>query len=880
MADTIIPRSSLLAVAGVILAALLLLTALPGPVSVLEDQVTAVKYAVRGERVADTNIVIVYLDEATIKITGWPVRRNFHALMLKALSELRVRAVGMEMLFEDQKPEYPEYDDLLAGMIAGSSNTVLTCYVDSLHAGMGGVLTDTLPKTFRFPSVARPPQYGAGLHLPLPSFLGAAAGVGHVNFTARGTVPVFLAYGEGVIPSFGTELVRVYAGIDRAGVAYDGETVRMQTRNVVIQMPTSDRGEVRLLYPGPLSSFAAHPFLEVLRAYDLARTDMTADVLVRQFRDKIILVGIVAEGRGVVYDTPVDPRLPSIGLHATFVDNALYSGFLLPVSPWIVACLALFLGAGCSVSILFLRPPIDIIGVVVCIGLTLVVSFGLFVMSGILLPLLEPVFVALAAVAAGVLIRHRLVRRQVDVLTGERNGVRAELRDKEARLTSLERELLDFQSARSGDRTEQLLEEIRRYKAEIRTLSSRAEDMEVYAGEGEKPEPEVFEGIVYGKGGRIKPLVGFITKIAGSEAPVLILGESGTGKELVARAIHRRSKRPGGPFIAVNCGALTESLLESELFGHERGAFTGAVKERLGRFEMADGGTIFLDEIGEVSEGFQLKLLRVIQEGELERVGGTKTIKLNVRIVAATNRDLREQVKAKRFREDLYYRLNVLTVALPPLRERQEDIGLLTGHFLEREGGALRVSRNVMDALQSYGWPGNVRELESVIRRGALLAKAEQRSMISINDLTDEVAETVRGKTPVQEQILDLMREFGFSRSAVSETAVALGGLNRGTAAEYLRGECLKAFAEQQFDLEKAVLHISLSSNAAVNERVRKRLVEYLSNIVDAIDPDRPWEDARVALKPKTRNLPRRYHHILEQVAEACYRGIWKLPIA
>ena len=867
-------------VAGVILATLLFLSALHGPVNALEDQVTAVKYAIRGERRADTNIVIVYLDEATIKIVGWPVRRNFHALMLKALTELHVRAVGMETLFEDQKLEYPEYDDLLAAMIAGSSNTVLTCYVDSLHAGIGPVVTDTIPETFRFPSAARPPLYGAGIHLPLPPFLGGAAGVGHVNFTARGTVPAFIAYGEGAIPSFGTELVRVYAGIDRAGVAYDGETVRMQTRNLAIQMPVSDRGEVRLLYPGPLSSFTAYPFLEVLRAYDRARTDITADVPIRQFRDKIVLVGIVAEGRGVVYDTPVDPRLPSIGLHATFVDNALHSGFLYTVSPWIVACLALLLGTACGASMLFLRPPFDILGVVVCLGLPLVVSFSLFLFSGILLPVLVPVFVALVAIASGVLLRHRLVRRQVDVLTGERNTVRAELRDKEARLASLERELLDFQSARSADRTEELLEEIRRYKAEIRTLSSRAEDMEVYAAEGREHEPEVFEGIVFSKGGHLKPVVEFIAKIATSEAPVLILGESGTGKELVARAIHRRSKRTGGPFIAVNCGALTESLLESELFGHERGAFTGAVKDKLGRFELAEGGTIFLDEIGEVSEGFQLKLLRVIQEGELERVGGTKTIKLNVRIVAATNRDLREQVKAKRFREDLYYRVNVLTIALPPLRERQEDIGLLISHFLEREGGGLRVSRNVMDALQSYGWPGNVRELESVIRRGTLLAKAEERSMISINDLTDEVAETVRDKVPVQEQILELMREYGFSRSAVSETAAALGGLNRGTAAEYLRGECLKAFAEQQFDLEKTVLRISLSYNSTVNERVRKRLTEYLSNIADGIDPARPWEDARIALKPKTKNLPQRYHQFLEQVAEACYRGLWKLPVA
>ncbi|MCC6396095.1 MAG: sigma-54-dependent Fis family transcriptional regulator, partial [Bacteroidetes bacterium] len=353
---------------------------------------------------------------------------------------------------------------------------------------------------------------------------------------------------------------------------------------------------------------------------------------------------------------------------------------------------------------------------------------------------------------------------------------------------------------------------------------------------------------------------------------------SGTGKELVARALHRRSTRASKPFVAVNCGALSETLLESELFGHEKGSFTGAVRERIGRFEMADGGTIFLDEIGEVSDSFQIKLLRVLQEGEIERVGGTQTLKLSVRVIAATNKDLPEFVKARKVREDLYYRLNVLTVSLAPLRERQEDIPLLIEHFLAKEGGGLRISKNVMDALCEHPWPGNVRELESVMRRGAVLAKAEQREMIHIQDLPPEVAEAVRGKVPVQDQILDMMREFGFSRSAVSETAVALGGLNRGTVAEYLRGEFLKAFAEQQFDLDKAVLHVSLSPDPAVNERVRKRYAEYLRNIADGMETSRPWEEVRGSLKPKTKNLPQRYHLFLEQVAEAYFRRVWTIP--
>jgi transcriptional regulator with GAF, ATPase, and Fis domain len=451
------------------------------------------------------------------------------------------------------------------------------------------------------------------------------------------------------------------------------------------------------------------------------------------------------------------------------------------------------------------------------------------------------------------------------------------LRDREARLAALEREFLDLESTKSADRTAKLLEEIQRYKEEIRSLSSRADDMEEYQAGAPAQAAGEFEGIIYEKTGTLKSVIEFIEKIAASDASVLILGETGTGKELVARAIHKRSNRASNPFIAVNCGALSESLLESELFGHEKGAFTGAVRDKPGRFELANGGTIFLDEIGEVSESFQVKLLRVLQGGEFERVGGTETVRVNVRVLAATNRDLREQVQAKKFREDLYYRLNVLTIDLPPLRERQEDVSLLVDHILKREGGGMRVSKNVMEAFQNYSWRGNIRELESVIKRAALLARSEQRTMIVMKDLTEEISAAIKGILAMEDQVLESLREKGFSRSSISETAEELGGLNRGTIAEYFRGQCLKAFAENAFDLEHAVRFLSFSSDSDVNDRVRKKLEEYLENIVEAIDLSRPWEAAKSSLRPKAKNLPQRYHIYLEQVAEAYFRGRWKL---
>ncbi len=232
-----------------------------------------------------------------------------------------------------------------------------------------------------------------------------------------------------------------------------------------------------------------------------------------------------------------------------------------------------------------------------------------------------------------------------------------------------------------------------------------------------------------------------LAKVAPTDSTVLVTGESGTGKELLVRALHANSRRAGKPFVPVNCGAIPRELLESELFGHEKGAFTSAVRTRQGRFELADGGTIFLDEIGEMDLSLQVKILRALQEKEFERVGGGKTLKADVRIVAATNRDLESEVKAGRFREDLFYRLNVIPLHLPPLRERGEDILLLADHFLARfcrqKGrSVLTLSEQAKRLVLTYPWQGNVRELENFMERLSILC---ERDVIAVEDLPRKI---------------------------------------------------------------------------------------------------------------------------------------------
>jgi DNA-binding NtrC family response regulator len=280
-----------------------------------------------------------------------------------------------------------------------------------------------------------------------------------------------------------------------------------------------------------------------------------------------------------------------------------------------------------------------------------------------------------------------------------------------------------------------------------------------------------------------------IARVAAYRSTVLVCGESGTGKELVARAVHEHSPRLGRPFVAVNCGALTETLLEAELFGHTRGSFTGAIADKKGLFEEADGGTIFLDEIGETSSALQVKLLRTLQHGEVRRVGSSKSLLIDVRVIAATNRELEQDVKAGRFREDLYYRLSVITLRVPPLRQRREDIPLLAYHFLQRTctetGKHVTLSEDVLKLFHDYEWSGNVRELENTIEHAVLHTRG---SIVTPDDLPQRLrAQNKDGGKALENQLFDGLPSLEeLERRYLLQVLAAVGG-NRTRAAEVLK---------------------------------------------------------------------------------------------
>jgi len=298
-----------------------------------------------------------------------------------------------------------------------------------------------------------------------------------------------------------------------------------------------------------------------------------------------------------------------------------------------------------------------------------------------------------------------------------------------------------------------------------------------------------FAGIV-GQSKPMQELFALIRSLAQTDVSVLIQGETGTGKELIARAIHYNSPRRSRRFVAVNCGALAETLLQSELFGHEKGAFTGADARRKGIFEVADGGTLFLDEIGEISPSTQVRLLRVLQDGEFQRVGGSETIRVNVRILSATNQDVEELVKTGRFRQDLYYRLNVFPIRVPPLRERAEDIPLLVDHFIGIANRKLRksirgVSPDGMSVLIAHQWPGNVRELENVVQRTMVVAKSDvvglddvPRELRGQGDMPSRPAKDLRGLARASTELVEkqtILDALAKTDGNVTHAAKALG---------------------------------------------------------------------------------------------------------
>lgn len=801
------PRQKIIIQSGAVLLACLFLLLFSDARRVTDSAAGDIFVKLRGELKPDSSIVLVYFSEEDISRIGpWPVKRNYYALLINHLTRLNVKKIGLEIFLSSRLVTQTIYDQLLKNEIEKSGKVFLSSLAGRIIEGGDKFYTDSLS-------------------YPSPKLLNENFPSGHINF---------LREEDYVIP----------LGITNYGLIEKAFALQLSDTEAA-------GNSIAVNFHCSWERFTKYSVIEF---NDLVYNNSSE---LKKLQDKIVIIGVGDLSVARQIQSTFDDAMPGMALHAFALDNLLNNRYLrteayLPSAILLILILMgfIFLVNKVKGKIYINYLVFGLTVILICFALSMI-FFQKIAHSFFILPF--------AALIAASLTAYFLEGRKK--LLNETEILKSLLNKKETELARLQTELDS-----SGAGSSELISKINTLKADIEKLRESDEDR-LKADVEYRVEIKDLFGIVY-RSKAMSEAAELIKKAAPTDATILITGESGTGKELAARAIHLLSTRKDNNFVAVNCGALSESLLESELFGHMRGAFTGANADKKGRFEAADKGTIFLDEIGETTENFQLKMLRVLQFGEIEKVGSSYTNKVDVRVIAATNKDLEMLVNEKKFRQDLYYRLNVFQIKLPSLRNRKEDIEILAGHFLKNESKEMNFSKAVLQALNDYEWKGNVRELESVIKRAVIFAKAENRNLIQLSDLPGEIVKRV--KYNFEDHVLESLRSKRFSHSSVTETAKELGNVNRTLISENFRGMAFKILCESDFDLEETVSIIGGTGDEEVKERVQGKIQTFINNIEKDISSTGSvsFDSVKKSLSSKYKNLPVKFHSYLDKVIQ------------
>ncbi|MBK7629985.1 MAG: sigma 54-interacting transcriptional regulator [Ignavibacteriales bacterium] len=764
---------------------------------------------ISGEKQPDTSIVIIHINSQDIEQLGpWPLKRSYYALLINNLSKYGVKKIGLEVFLSSKFVSQAVYDNVLQREISKANNVVISSIAGNLKRENDVYTTDSLS----FPS---------------PKLINEQIPTGHLNYFQDG----------------GIEIPLQILNQNKIEKAFCLSLLSEQT-----EYPN----KIKVNFISSWNKFTNYSLVEFIQMLQ-----SNSEMLLR-LRDKIILIGISDPQLAASFTTTFDEQLPGVALHAFALDNLLNKRYIIDSyynwSKYLLILIAFLFVIFQLNSKKFLSHN------VILIFFSLLITFMFYRLFFIEIAysfLLIPLVFVLASDIYFYIIEKK---NQLAGFYDESELLKNLLTEKERKLSTLEREL----NYASEQKTGKLLEKIEGLKGDIDKLKENENDQKE-AELSEINNSENFLGLIY-RSTKMKNVVDLVKKSAPTDATILITGESGTGKELVAKALHTLSNRKDKKFIAINCAALTESLLESELFGHVRGAFTGAISDKEGKFESANKGTIFLDEIGETSENFQVKLLRVLQSGEYDKVGSVDVAITDVRVISATNKDLKQLIKEKKFREDLYYRLNVININLPALRERKEDIETIAAYFCESSDKKYKLSLAVLKSFNEYDWPGNVRELESAISRAKVFCDASNRNLIQLNDLPVEMVKSAR--LNFEDLVIESLRNKYFSHSSINETAKELGNVSRTLVAENFRGLSLKILCENNFNEQKAILSIAASNNEEVLVRVKSKLDTWLVNIRKDVEVNRnfSFDELKLKLNSKYKNLPQKYHKYLDEV--------------
>ncbi len=790
---------------------------------------TDILFKLRGSRPISDRIAFIFIDSRDVQeLGGWPITRDYYGYLTYILKQAGAKVVAIDVLFDAENSRYPEYDADLSQFLRQSKNVCLPFSFSDLS------------DSFKSSTISA--MLGTHSNLPIDSFRRHAAGLGFSNLPQDETVlrHAILAASDGdtLYPSFGLECARLFLLGPDSKTLYAANSIILKNDSTSIRIKTEDYFKIRLNHfePSRLNSMSLIDLFQTFQN-DPDQLDL---------HNKLVFVGVTAPGAAPMVMSPSQPSFPASLAHLTVAENLINSNYVRTASAWLTI---LFIFAGGLFTALFSISSWKKVLVVVAAFLLYVAAAVLiFKFTAFALPLFFPILTFFIASTSMFAIQFQHKSSLQKLYADEIETKQQQLAKAQEQFQQLAQETHQLRDEKE--------KEILRLEKELRDLKTT-----------ESPEPQVmrtFEKIIHAENSPLVQVLQLVEKIASDDIPVLISGETGTGKEVISHAIHESGKRSKKQFIAVNCGALPETLLESELFGHEKGAFTGATSQRKGRFELADGGTLFLDEITETTAAFQAKLLRVLQEGTFERLGSEKTLKVDVRIIAASSKNIPQQVEQGVFREDLFYRLNGIQIELPALRERQEDIPLLARYFLAKHGyeNITAFSDRALEVMKFYRWAGNVRELENTIRRAALLAQSDGRRMIQEIDLPDALRDKAREELQINfhtldEQILATLRSLKFSHSSISQTAQALGNKDRGTITEYFRGLCFEFFVQANFNADAAAAALAATDDDAVIEKVKSKLIEYIGKV-----------KSNPAATSLYKGLPKKYHDYLDAIVK------------
>jgi transcriptional regulator with PAS, ATPase and Fis domain/CHASE2 domain-containing sensor protein len=824
----------------------------------LNNSILHWQYQIRGQRSLSDKIVLIYIDANNIEaLQGWPITRDYYGYLIYVLNQTGIKAVGFDILFDNLDKRYPEYDETLADFFSSYKNVCLPMAFSEVEFKQeSDNPTDSKLLKGNYPV------------FPVDTFRKRAAGIGFSNLsneTIINKIPLVMTYNDTLIHSFGLELARIFLDIPDSSITIKvGKICLKSPEQKRFCLPVDRNGNMYMNHSGGIENIHSINFLDLLHTFRNNRDSI-------HLAGKLAIVAVTAPGYSTLKATPLAAAIPAVMIHATVSENIIEQNYL-QIIPKTYQLLSMLILVFVSLGILRIRKiSIKIAAIILLIVFYLLIIHVLFSRENLILPFFYPGLALITILICNFLTYKYQFKQEADL---QKKFFSDQIADKQRVLDKTEQELLNLQEKYKKEvKTKEFLSQdyqrlVEKSKNEILELEKQITDLQSYTIQDKKSSKIKIPEFIYAEKSKIIEVLDLIDKVSSDDISVLIMGETGSGKELSARAIHNLSKRNKGPFIAVNCGALTETLLESELFGHEKGSFTGAYNQRKGRFELANEGTIFLDEITETSPAFQVKLLRTLQEKIIERIGSENSIKVNVRVISATSKNIEDEIKAGNFREDLFYRLNGFSITLPALRERKDDIPLLAVHFLQKYEYKFvtKFSDQVMEYMKNYNWPGNVRQLENVVRRCAILAQSEGRDMIQVKDLPDDIRMTgpdLLHYQSFEEQLLELLRSLKFKHTAITQAAKILGNRDRGTITEYFRGICFEYFVHSKFDPELTLKTVAGTDDRETQNRVKEKLTDYLKNLDITKNMDGE-ENEQLIRHSMFKGLPKKYHeHLL-----------------